>query len=166
MIVVADASPLRYLILIEEVRVLPALYGRVIVPPAVVTELNQERTPSIVREWLSVRPEWLQVQAPRQALSSIRDLLGPGEREAIALATELQADALLMDDRDGRREAEKRNLPVLGTLRVLADAAEHGFMNLRVAFERLRQTNFRADEQLIQRLLAELERTLTNRGEG
>jgi predicted nucleic acid-binding protein len=32
-IVVADASPLRYLILIEEVRVLPALYGRVIVPP-------------------------------------------------------------------------------------------------------------------------------------
>ena len=48
-IVVADASPLRYLFLIEEVRVLPALYGRVIVPPAVVTELVQQRTPDIVR---------------------------------------------------------------------------------------------------------------------
>jgi len=39
-IVVADASPLHYLILIEHVHVLPALYGRVLVPPAVVTELK------------------------------------------------------------------------------------------------------------------------------
>lgn len=159
MIVVADTSPLRYLILIEEVRVLPALYGRVIVPPGVVAELNQERTPSVVREWLSARPEWLHVQAPQQALPSLRDVLGVGEREAIALATELAADALLMDDRDGRREAERRSLAVLGTLRVLADGAEHGLLNLRVALDRLRETNFRADEQLFRRLLARVERT-------
>jgi predicted nucleic acid-binding protein len=42
-IVVADASPLRYLVLIEHAHVLPALCGRVVVPPAVITELNQER---------------------------------------------------------------------------------------------------------------------------
>ena len=130
MIVVADASPLRYLILIEHVDVLPALYGRVIVPPAVVTELTREQTPTMVREWVSARPRWLHVQAPEQALPSLRDVLGPGEREAIALAAEVSADAVLMDDRDGRREAEKRNLAVLGTLRVLADAAEHGFAEL------------------------------------
>lgn len=159
MIVVADTSPLRYLILIEEIRVLPGLYGRVIVPPGVVAELNQERTPSVVREWLSARPEWLQVQAPQEALPSLQDVLGVGEREAIALAAELAADALLMDDRDGRREAERRSLAVLGTLRVLADAAEHGLLNLRVALDRLRQTNFRADEQLLRRLLAQVERT-------
>lgn len=159
MIVVADTSPLRYLILIEEIRVLSALYGRVIVPPGVVAELNQERTPGVVREWLSARPEWLHVQAPQQALLSLRDVLGAGEREAIALAAELSADALLMDDRDGRREAEKRGLAVVGTLRVLADAAEHGLLNLRIAFDRLRQTNFRADDQLIQRLLAKVEGT-------
>ena len=158
MIVVADASPLCYLILIEEVYVLPALYGRVIVPPAVMTELNHERTPSVVREWFSAKPEWLHVQAPRQELPSLRDVLGAGELEAIALAAELSADALLMDDRDGRHEAEKRNLAVLGTLRVLADAAEHGFVDLVVALDRLRQTNFRADDQLIQRLLARLDR--------
>jgi predicted nucleic acid-binding protein len=52
-IVVADASPLRYLILIEHEHVLPALYGRVIVPPAVVAELRQERTPDPVKGWLS-----------------------------------------------------------------------------------------------------------------
>jgi predicted nucleic acid-binding protein len=158
-IVVADTSPLQYLILIEEIRVLPGLYGRVIVPPGVVAELNHERTPSVVRGWLSARPEWLHVQAPKQALPSLQDVLGVGEREAIALAAELAADALLMDDRDGRREAERRSLAVLGTLRVLADAGEHGFLNLRVALDRLRQTNFRADEQLMQRLLAKVERT-------
>ena len=113
MIVVADTSPLRYLILIEHIHVLPALYGGVVVPPAVVTELNQEQTPGLVREWFSTRPKWLQVQAPRQALSSLRDVLGPGEREAISLAAELSADAVLMDDRDGRREGEKGNLAVL-----------------------------------------------------
>ena len=159
MSVVADTSPLRYLILIEEIHVLSVLYGRVIVPPGVVAELYQEQTPSVVREWLSARPEWLHVQAPQEALPSLRDVLGAGEREAIALAAELSADALLMDDRDGRREAEKRGLAVVGTLRVLADAAEHGLLNLRTAFDRLRQTNFRADDQLIQRLLAKVEGT-------
>ena len=154
MIVVADASPLRYLILVEYIHVLPALYGRVIVPPAVVTELDREQTPDVVREWLSMRPAWLKVQAPQQSLSSLREQLGAGEREAIALAIELSADALLIDDRDGRREAEKRDLAVLGTLRVLADAAEHELADLRAAFNRLRLTNFRADERLMQQLLA------------
>jgi predicted nucleic acid-binding protein len=60
---------------------------------------------------------------------------------------------LLIDDRDARREAERRNLPVLGTLRVLADAAEHGFVDLPAAFDRLRKTNFRASEQMLQWLL-------------
>ena len=50
MIVVADASPLCYLILIDEVRVLPVLYGQVIVPPGVVTELNHDRTPAVAGE--------------------------------------------------------------------------------------------------------------------
>jgi predicted nucleic acid-binding protein len=152
-IVVADASPLRYLILIDHAHVLRALYGRVIVPPAVISELNQERTPELVRNWLSASPDWLVVQAPQQALPLLDRALGTGEREAIALAAELSADALLMDDRDGRREAEKRNLVVLGTLRVLADAAEHGFIDLATAFDRLRQTNFRGGEQLLQQLL-------------
>jgi predicted nucleic acid-binding protein len=152
-IVVADASPLRYLILIEHVHVLPALYGLVVVPPAVIAELNQERTPDLVKTWLSNMPEWLHVQAPMQALASPRTVLGAGEREAIALAAELSADALLMDDRDGLQEAERLGVPVLGTLRVLVDASEHGLAHLSTAFDRLRRTNFRASDQLLKRLL-------------
>ena len=153
MIVVADTSPLRYLILIEHVHVLPALYGNVVVPPAVIVELNQERTPDRVKTWLSNKPEWLHVQAPMQALTSPRAVLGTGEREAIALATELSVDALLMDDRDARHEAKRLGVPVLGTLRVLVEASEHGLAHLPTAFDRLRGTNFRASEQLLRRLL-------------
>jgi predicted nucleic acid-binding protein len=79
--------------------------------------------------------------------------LGAGEREAIALAAELSVDALLVDDRDARQQADKLGIPVVGTLRVLADAAEHGFGDLAVAVDRLRETNFRASEHLLQRLL-------------
>lgn len=154
MIVVADTSPLRYLVLIEHVDVLPALYGRVIVPAAVIAELAHEHTPEIVRTWLSAPPEWLDVQPSKKLPTTEPSTLGAGEQAAISLAQELSADALLIDDRDGRREAERRRLPVLGTLRVLADAAERGLLDLGGAFDRLARTNFRADEQLMHRLLA------------
>jgi predicted nucleic acid-binding protein len=152
-IVVADASPLRYLILIEHTHVLPALYGAVIAPPAVIAELARERTPQIVKHWLSEKPDWLHVQAPQQTVGSTRLDLGEGERDAIELAVELAADALLVDDRDARREAQRLGVPVVGTLRILADGSEHGFADLRVAFARLRQTNFRASEHLLNQLL-------------
>lgn len=146
MIVVADASPLQYLILIKHTHVLPALYGQVVVPPAVMTELSREQTPDLVRAWLADRPDWLHVQAPTHVLAQLRQDLGEGEREAIELAVEVSADALLMDDRDVRREAQRFGVPVLGTLRVLADASERGFADLTVAFSELRQTNFRASD--------------------
>jgi uncharacterized protein len=152
-IVVADASPLRYLILIEHAHVLPALYGQVLVPPAVVTELTRHRTPDLVKNWLENKPDWLRVQAPTHPPARVREDLGEGEREAIELALEMAADALLVDDRDARHEAQKHGVSVLGTLRVLADASQHGFADLAVAFGRLRQTNFRANDQLLEQLL-------------
>jgi uncharacterized protein len=152
-IVVADASPLRYLILIEHTHVLPAMYGQVVVPPAVVTELTRDRTPDLVKKWLEDRPDWLRVRTPTHTSARVRQDLGEGEREAIELALEMAADALLVDDRDARHEAQKHGVAVLGTLRVLADASEHGLADLAVAFSRLRKTNFRASDQLLDQLL-------------
>lgn len=48
MIVVADASPLHYLILIEQISVLPTIYGQVMVPSVVCEELQRPQTPEIV----------------------------------------------------------------------------------------------------------------------
>jgi predicted nucleic acid-binding protein len=49
MIVVADTTPINYLILIGEIEVLPELYGQVIIPHAVCEELLRSRAPGAVR---------------------------------------------------------------------------------------------------------------------
>ena len=123
MIVIADSTPLNYLILIHQVDLLPQLFDRILIPPAVFGELQHQETPDVVRRWIASPPSWLHVQALRSVLDPALGFLDPGEREAIALAEELQADQLLLDDADARREAARRNLPFIGTLGVLREAA-------------------------------------------
>jgi predicted nucleic acid-binding protein len=153
MIVIADTSPLRYLILLKHAEVLHQLYGRVIIPEAVVRELQAQNTPVVVRQWLGAPPNWLQIRRivvpPDPALAE----LDPGEREAIALAETLRADALIIDEKLGRREAERRKLRVIGTVRVLDDAAEAGLVNLPSALSQLREFGFYVDTKLLQFLL-------------
>jgi predicted nucleic acid-binding protein len=153
MIVIADTTPLHYLVLIECADILRELYGRVFIPTAVLEELQAEATPPSVKAWLAHRPDWLEV---RQA-SIPSDLAGAqldlGEREAIALAQTLRADAVVLDDRAARREAERRNLRVIGTLRVLADAAEIGLVDLPQALQRLQAAGFYMDANLAQFVL-------------
>ena len=116
--------------------------------------MTSERTPPQVRAWLSNHPEWLRVQAPRDALPHLRERIDDGEREAIALALEVEASTVIIDDRAGRREAEALKCRAVGTLGVLEQAASRGFVDLRTAIERLRETNFRMDEWLIEQMLA------------
>jgi predicted nucleic acid-binding protein len=153
MIIISDTSPLNYLVLIGQVERLPDLYGQVIIPQGVLDELQAEQTPEGVHAWLMSAPAWLKVQPLTGAANSQLDYLGPGEREAITLAEQLQADALLIDDRDGRREAVQRGLRVIGTLAVLVDAADQGLLDLSEVFRRLQQTTFRASPQLFDSLL-------------
>lgn len=150
MIVIADSGPVRYLVLIEEVGLLNVLYGGIVIPPGVVSELTQPDTPQPVRAWMEQLPEWIAVRSPGLPLPIFPSSLGLGEREAIALAEELHADALLVDDEAARIEASRRNIPIQGTLGILDLAAEHGFIDLSDAIRRLQSTNFRASRKLIQ----------------
>lgn len=77
-----------------------------------------------------------------------------GERDAIVLALHLKADLVLMDEREGVQEARRLGLTVTGTLGILDRAAERGVIELVPAIARLRQTNFRIDPSLLDRLLA------------
>jgi predicted nucleic acid-binding protein len=79
--------------------------------------------------------------------------LDPGERDAILLATELRADQLIVDDREGRKLALQRNIPVIGTLGVLKEAAALGLLDLCVAVERLQVTSFYVAPEVLKRLL-------------
>src|ERR1700733_3668273 len=110
MIVVADASPLRYLVLIKVADILPALYGRVLTSPVVLEELSQPHTPEVVRQWVAAHPNWLQRRAPSAQLGGLPASLGAGEPDAISLAEEMRADGLLIDDWAGRREAQRRRV--------------------------------------------------------
>lgn len=149
MIVIADSSPLRYLVLIEEVHLLPALYRRIVVPPGVVAELSQPDTPQPVRIWMEHLYDWVTIQSPRTPLPDFPTNLGVGERQALALAEELIADVLLADDEAARLEAGRRKIPVQGTLGILDLAAEHHLADLPDAMQKLRSTNFRASKKLI-----------------
>ena len=62
MIVVADAGPLHYLILIGAVDVLGPLYNRVVLPEAVAQELRYQRAPAAVRAWISSLPGWAEIR--------------------------------------------------------------------------------------------------------
>jgi len=149
--VVTDASPLNYLVLINAEHVLPKLFGEVLVPAAVIEELTHVRTPTKVREWASAPPTWLRVMTTAGGLPD--EKLGPGESAAIALAIDVAADALLIDERDGTGVARRLGIKTVGTLATLAMAAEKGAVNLEEAFHALRSTSFRATPSLLDALL-------------
>src|SRR6185437_15542920 len=98
MIVVADTSPINYLVLIGEIQLLPALFGQVLVPKAAFQELQHPKTPVQVRRWIAHSPAWLDVRTvspiPNPGLMN----LDIGEREAIQLALELGITTVLMDE--------------------------------------------------------------------
>ncbi|APW61770.1 hypothetical protein [Paludisphaera borealis] len=156
MIVVADTSPLRYLVLIESIEILPRLFGRIVVPPAVVFEMTRPRSPERVGAWATSPPDWIEITTPTE-VPEIPGL-GAGEREAISLAQEIQAEALLIDDRDAVKEARGRGFTVLGTLVLLNEAADRGLiLDLPRTLDRLvKETNFRMNkttEAIIEKML-------------
>ena len=153
MIVVSDSTPLHYLVLIDAISILLDLFGRVVIPQAVVDELQHVRTPSPVKVWMNDAPSWLEVKRVSAPLDAALAVLGAGERQAILLAQELEADVLLMDDKAGRQEAWRRNLKVVGTLAVLEEGARRGLVRLPEALARLQQTSYRISPEVLESLL-------------
>lgn len=156
MIVVADSSPLHYLILIEQVDLLTKLYSEVVIPEAVLMELTRPASPTVVSAWLLSAPEWLRVMSVSiDEIANVTDSLDLGERAAIALAQTVRADLLLIDEAAGRREAGRRHIRVTGTLGVLRTAAEKGLIDIKDVLRRLQGTNFYLDPALIEKQFEE-----------
>src|SRR4051812_47206959 len=102
-LVVSDTGPVHYLVLIGHIDLLPILFDRNFITPKVLDELSDSNAPELVRQWINSRPQWLEVQAPPANLPPDKSLdgLDDGEKEAIRLATAINADLLLIDDREG-----------------------------------------------------------------
>ncbi len=154
MIVVADTSPINYLVLLGHIEILPNIYGEVLIPQAVFDELQDSDAPAEVRAWLTAPPTWLRISSTAYPPDPLLDLLDRGEHDAILLAESVEADRLIIDDLEGRREAANRNLPVIGTLGILAEAARRNLLDLPQALAALQATNFHAAPALIKLLLA------------
>jgi predicted nucleic acid-binding protein len=154
MIVVADTSPLNYLLQINCESALPDLYQRIMIPSAVLTELAHPDSPTAVSNWLTRLPAWIEIRQTASKADPSLALLDPGEREAIQLAQEHQAGLLLIDERRGRMEAQRRGLATTGTLGVLLAAHRHELFNAEVAYQQLlTTTNFRSTPELERRFL-------------
>lgn len=124
MIVVSDASPVTSLAAVGQLDLLERLYGSVVIPEAVYRELTDPPEQPGSRELQSL--SWIRVQAAgdRDRVTSLRSTLDQGEAEAIALAIELHADLLLIDERLGRGVAESFGLKLVGTVGILLAAKQ------------------------------------------
>ena len=127
-VIVSDTSPIRALANIDLLYALPALFGQVIVPPAVQEELL---CPPDAAQAVSLSAvEGIRVVPLKGASRAavLREILDPGESEALALAEELGADAILIDELAGRQTGAAIGLQVVGTLAVLLEAKERGLI--------------------------------------
>ncbi len=123
MIVVSDTSAISAFLLIEQLELLPQLYGRVIVPPSVMAELLLLESryghdlSSLDADWLEVIPI-----SNTELFKQYLTVLDLGESEALVLTQELQADLLLIDEMKGRKVAEAAGIAYTGVLGVLLSA--------------------------------------------
>lgn len=138
-VVVSDTSPLRALHHLRLLNVLDRLFEHVLVPPAVEAELIRALGRSAAASILAVAP--VRLEAPRDSarVQSLRRTLDAGESEAIVLATETDAHAVLIDEAAGRAAARAVGLRPIGVLGVLLQAKQDGFLKeLRPLMDELR----------------------------
>lgn len=130
MIIVSNTTPLSELAKIDRLDLLQILFTRILIPSAVYTELTTGNHPATTAIPAAT---WIETRVVNQAERIEQLLQTPGldrgECAAIALAEELNADRLLMDERAGRRLAQQLGLPVIGTIGILLLAKRLGILN-------------------------------------
>lgn len=129
MIVVSDTSPINYLLLIDQIDLLPLLFQQIIIPDVVRDEMLDPGAPTVLQQWIANPSSWLTIQAV-PLIDETLNALDPGEQAAITLAQTLPADLLIIDERLGRQFACDRELAIIGTLGILDDAASQGLIDL------------------------------------
>ena len=129
MIIVSNTSPILNLIVIGQLDLLKQLYKKVIIPGAVFGEISKLSFGLSDAEQLQALT-WIEIRevTDRSLVEALLSELDPGEAEAIALAKELKADLLLMDERRGRRVASRLGLRFVGLLGILVEAKHKGLI--------------------------------------
>jgi predicted nucleic acid-binding protein len=145
--VVADASALICLALVDQLSILPGLFGRVLIPPAVAVEATRRG---------AGLPDWVDVRPPRgpvdERIANAR--LGAGETEVLCLGLELPGSMLILDDGAARDLAVELRLRMTGTAAVLVAAKRAGLIpQVRPVLDALRARGFRVSPKVYHRIL-------------
>jgi uncharacterized protein len=143
-VAVCDSSSLIIFWQIGRLELLRGVFEVVIVPSAVKREIAPSlgRLPFWVSELAAPTP-------PEQAMA-----LGPGEREAIALALSLHADYVIVDELLGRRVARHLGLEVIGAVGLLVRARQHGLVDaVRPELDAMIAAGFYVSRQLYEETL-------------
>lgn len=125
---ISNSSPLLHLHQTNQLNLLPALYGRVVLPQAVADELERGITLGLSLPVISDL-DWIQVRASHSTM--VRQFsagLGMGERAVLALAEEVNDPLLLLDDRRARQVAKERGFALTGTLGILLKGKQAGML--------------------------------------
>lgn len=146
--IVCNTSPIQYLHQLKLLDILPALADPVLVPPAVVAEIEVGRQRGVeVPDLASLA--WVTVCPPAGApvLPLVTDL-GRGETEVLALVLEQKARIAVLDDGLARAVAESLGLRIRGTLGLLLDAKQAGLIDaVAPLLDRLQALHFRLSAQ-------------------
>jgi predicted nucleic acid-binding protein len=129
MIVVSNTSPIFYLSTIGQLDLLRQLYAEIVIPTAVFNEITHVGNTDASARGVPTL-SWIKTQSAtdRAFVNTLKAELDPGEAEAIALAVELNADRLLMDERLGRAAAMRVGLKVTGVLGILIAAKRNNLI--------------------------------------
>ena len=147
---VADSGPIIAFARIERLDLLRQVVGELVIPPAVYEELTgkgQER-PGAAEV---ARGAWIQrrIVTNQAMVANLPPVLHAGEREAMVLAEELQAQ-LLIDEQRGRNMAIARGVTVIGSLRILIEAKRRGLIDrAQPVLDAMLAAGYWIDEELL-----------------
>lgn len=162
MIIVSDTSPINNLAAINQLHLLQQLYEIVIIPEAVKQELIEPEF-LVAGAWEVQTFDWIQTRSvtDRKMVQIIGSELDLGEAEAIALALELSADQILIDERRGRLVAARLNLNYTGILGILVEAkSKRLILSVKPLLEDLiNQAGFWIAEPLYKSVLQRVDKT-------
>ena len=157
MIVVSNTSPLTNLAAIGQFGLLQSLFVELHIAEGVWAELNADGHPHPgSREVDSASWIYRHTVADRPLINALGRDLDSGEAETLALAVELQASVVLIDEREGRHSALRLGLQPLGVLGILLRSKEKGHLDeIRPSLDALRhQAGFYVSDHLYQSVLA------------
>jgi len=149
--IVSNTSPISNLAQIGQLDLIQQLYGVILIPNAVYEELLDERAGETVITAVQ-SATWLQIYSVQnqELVNELQNRINVGEAEAIALALELRATRLLIDERLGRQAATELGLNIIGILGILLLAKRQKLIVMvkPIMEDLIKQANFRISSQL------------------